>query len=41
MGLFDFIQGELIEVIGWLDSTQDTIVWRFPTKTTQSRWEPN
>ena len=30
MGLFDFIQGEFIDVIGWLDSTDDTIVWRFP-----------
>ncbi|MEW6350132.1 MAG: SPFH domain-containing protein [Thermodesulfobacteriota bacterium] len=30
MGLFDFIQGEFIDVIGWLDPTEDTIVWRFP-----------
>ena len=30
MGLFDFIHGEFIEVIGWLDPTDDTIVWRFP-----------
>ena len=30
MGILDFIKGELIEVIGWLDDTGDTLVWRFP-----------
>jgi len=30
MGLFDKIRGEFIDVIEWLDSTHDTVVWRFP-----------
>jgi membrane protease subunit (stomatin/prohibitin family) len=30
MGLWDFVKGELIEVIGWLDDAGDVIVWRFP-----------
>lgn len=32
MGILDFIKGELIEVIAWLDDTGDTLVWRFPDK---------
>ena len=30
MGLFDFIKGELINVIEWTDDTRNTLVWRFP-----------
>ncbi|CAN5307489.1 hypothetical protein BH23VER1_BH23VER1_36900 [soil metagenome] len=30
MGIFDFIKGELLEIIEWTDDTRDTIVWRFP-----------
>jgi len=30
MGLFDFIFGEFIDVIDWTDSTQNTMVYRFP-----------
>ncbi len=30
MGLFDFIKGQLIEVIEWVDDSRDTIVWKFP-----------
>ncbi len=30
MGLFDKIRGELIDIIEWLDDSQDTMVWRFP-----------
>jgi len=30
MGIWDFVKGELIEVIEWLDDTGDTMVWRFP-----------
>lgn len=30
MGLFDFIKNQFIEVIEWVDNTQDTIVYRFP-----------
>jgi len=30
MGIWNFVKGELIEVIEWLDDTGDTIVWRFP-----------
>lgn len=29
MGLFDRIRGEFVDVIEWLDSTNDTIVYRF------------
>ncbi len=32
MGLFDFIKGELIEVIDWVESDKDTIVWKFPDR---------
>lgn len=32
MGLFDFIKGELIEVIDWQESDKETILWRFPDK---------
>lgn len=30
MGLFDFIKGELLEIIEWQDDSRDTIAWRFP-----------
>jgi membrane protease subunit (stomatin/prohibitin family) len=30
MGLFDKIKGEFIDIVEWLDSSNDTIVWRFP-----------
>jgi len=30
MGLFDWIGGQFIDVIEWIDDTGDTIVWRFP-----------
>jgi membrane protease subunit (stomatin/prohibitin family) len=30
MGIWDFVKGELIDVIEWLDDSGDTIVWRFP-----------
>ncbi|MBN1443063.1 MAG: SPFH domain-containing protein, partial [Planctomycetes bacterium] len=30
MGLWDKIRGELIDIVEWLDSTNDTMVWRFP-----------
>ncbi len=29
MGIFDFLTGELIDVIHWVDDTRDTLVWRF------------
>jgi membrane protease subunit (stomatin/prohibitin family) len=29
MGIFDFLTGEFIDVIHWVDDTSDTIVWRF------------
>ena len=32
MGIFDFIRGELIEVIDWVENDKDTIMWRFPDK---------
>jgi membrane protease subunit (stomatin/prohibitin family) len=33
MGLFDKVSHELIDIIEWLDETNDTLVWRFP------RWQ--
>ncbi|MEM9824081.1 MAG: SPFH domain-containing protein [Bacteroidota bacterium] len=30
MGLFDFIRGELIEVIDWIEKDKETILWKFP-----------
>ncbi len=30
MGLFDFIKGELIEVIDWVENDKDTMCWKFP-----------
>lgn len=35
MGLFDFIKGEFIEVVHWEDSTQDTMVHKFPMTSKQ------
>ncbi len=32
MGLFNFIKDELIEVIDWVESGGDVIVWKFPDK---------
>lgn len=32
MGLFDFIKGEFIEVIDWVDDTNDTVIYKFPDK---------
>ncbi len=32
MGLFDFIRGELIEVIDWVETNPDTLLWKFPDK---------
>jgi membrane protease subunit (stomatin/prohibitin family) len=29
MGIFDFMTGEFIDVIHWVDDTRDTMVWRF------------
>src|SRR6059058_3804885 len=30
VGLKDFVTGELIEIIEWVDDSRDTISWRFP-----------
>ncbi|WP_420859552.1 SPFH domain-containing protein [Marivivens marinus] len=29
MGILDFLKGEFIDVIHWVDDTRDTMVWRF------------
>jgi membrane protease subunit (stomatin/prohibitin family) len=29
VGIFDFLSGEFIDVIHWVDDTRDTMVWRF------------
>ena len=30
MGIFGFIKGQLIDVISWLDDSNNTLCWRFP-----------
>ncbi|MBS1650911.1 MAG: SPFH domain-containing protein, partial [Bacteroidetes bacterium] len=30
MGLFDKIRNEFIDIIEWVDNTNDTIIWKFP-----------
>ena len=30
MGLFGWIKGQFIDIIEWLDDSNDTLVWRFP-----------
>lgn len=30
MGLFDKLKNEFIDIIEWVDSSKDTIVWKFP-----------
>jgi membrane protease subunit (stomatin/prohibitin family) len=30
MGLFDKIRGEFVDIIEWQDSSNDTLIWRFP-----------
>jgi len=32
MGLFNFITNEFIEVIDWVDETNDTVIYKFPDK---------
>jgi membrane protease subunit (stomatin/prohibitin family) len=32
MGLMDKIRGEFIDIVEWLDSSRDTLVWRFPRR---------
>lgn len=32
MGLFDFIRGELIEVIDWQEASKDIMMWKFPDR---------
>ncbi len=33
MAFLDFIRGQFIDVIEWIDDTRDTLVWRFPEAT--------
>ena len=32
MGLMNFIKGEFIDVIEWVDQTNDTLLWKFPRR---------
>ena len=32
MGLFDFVKNELIEIIDWVDDSNDTVIWKFPDR---------
>ena len=35
MGLFDFIRNQFIEVIDWVDDTNNTVIYKFPDKGNQ------
>lgn len=35
MGLFDFIKNQFIEVIDWVDDTNNTVIYKFPDKGNQ------
>jgi len=39
MGLFDFIRGEFVEVIDWVENDQDTILWKFPDADKNIKYE--
>ncbi|MBT5926315.1 MAG: DNA-binding protein, partial [Verrucomicrobia bacterium] len=30
MGIFDFVKGQLLEIIDWEDDSRDTLSYRFP-----------
>ena len=30
MGLWDKLKGEIIDIIDWTDSTNDTLIYKFP-----------
>ena len=30
MGLWDKVKGQFIDVIEWVDDTQDSLIWKFP-----------
>ena len=32
MGIMDFIKGQFIDVIEWVDTTTDAMVWKFERK---------
>lgn len=32
MGILDFVRGEFIDVIEWVDATPDTLIWKFPRR---------
>jgi len=38
MGLFDWIFGQFIDVIDWMDDSQDTMVYRFPRKDNEIKY---
>ncbi len=39
MGLFDFIRGEFVEVIDWVENDQDTILYKFPDADKNIKYE--
>ncbi len=39
MGLFDFIKGEFIEVIDWVENDNDTVLWKFPDADKNIKYE--
>lgn len=32
MGILDFVRGEFIDVIEWVDASPDTLIWKFPRR---------
>lgn len=41
MALWDKLVSELIDIIQWLDDSNDTLLYRFPAITTKSSTMPN
>jgi hypothetical protein len=41
MGILDFLTGEFIDVIHWVDDTRDTMVWRLNAKGMKSNTAQN
>ncbi len=41
MGLFDFIRGEFIEVIDWVEQGNDIVLWKFPDKDANIKYGAN
>lgn len=32
MGIFDFIKGQFVDIVEWIDYSRDTLMWKFPDR---------